>query len=262
MENRRPALKQLSLRFLDLPALRRAASIHFTSGREREEAIAADASIEAMPFAIIPLPLPPMGTERQDPEALFHRFPEIRGRTIILFLSRIAPKKGLELLLDAMAPLCRRYPDALLLVAGDGDESYVRELQTRVANTSITDHVFWAGFLQGTEKTAAFRAATVFVLPSYSENFGIAAQEALAHGIPSVVAEGVALSHDIKEADAGLVIPAETEAIADALVQLLEDPVMRARLAANARDLVKKKYSPGPVGDALIELYESVASKS
>jgi glycosyltransferase involved in cell wall biosynthesis len=258
MENRRPFLKRLSLLFLEMPILRRAACIHFTTAQERAEAIAADPRIESLPFAVVPLPVPLIDSATAS-SALVERFPEIRGRSTVLFLSRITPKKGLELLLDAFRLIRATHPEALLMIAGDGEGTYVRSLRERAVELKIENDIVWTGFLEGPDKAAAFRAATVFVLPSYSENFGIAAAEALAHGVPSIIGQGVALSDDVREVDAGMVIRSEAPAIATALSQLLGNPGLRARLAANGQELAKRKYSPDSVGDALTNLYGSVA---
>jgi len=257
MENRRRLLKRLSLRFFELPILRRAASIHFTSRAERAEAIAADSSIEQMPFAIIPLPVSAVH-DKGDAERFFDLFPETRGRDLILFLSRIDVKKGLELLLDAFKRVRADYPGVVLVIAGNGEAGYLRSLRDRAAELGIEHDVIWVGFLEGEDKTAAFCAATIFVLPSYSENFGIAAAEALAHGVPTVLTPGVAISEDIAEADAGMVVPCDVAAIATALSRLLREPKTRARVAENAKEVVNLKYSDIAVGQALVALYRSV----
>src|SRR5208337_3254417 len=95
------------------------------------------------------------------------------GRTLILFLSRLDAKKGLDLLLPAYAEIQRRHPGAMLVIAGDGEKDYVASLQARAAQLGVADGVVWTGFLDGAEKLAAFAAAHAFILPSYSENFGI-----------------------------------------------------------------------------------------
>ncbi len=98
----------------------------------------------------------------------------------------------------------------------------------------------------------------MFVLPSYSENFGIAAAEALAAGVPSILSENVAVADYAKAADAALVVPCEDGAIAGALRQLLGDEQLRERLAANGRSLVRDRFSSKAVGKSLRELYEEL----
>ena len=105
---------------------------------------------------------------------------------------------------------------------------------------------------------AAFAAASVFVLPSYSENFGIALVEALAAGLPCVTTEGVAVAADIRLQAAGLVVPAEAVALADSLLTLLSDDDLRSRLADSARRLARMDYSLEAMGSNLSKLYFAV----
>jgi len=110
-------------------------------------------------------------------------------------------------------------------------------------------------------KAAALAAADVFVLPSASENFGIAAAESLAAGVPTIVSEEVALSHDIRRHDAGVVVKRDVQELAAAINHLLSDRERAANLAANGRRLAEERYSPKAVGKALHDLYRQVISK-
>jgi len=261
MENRRRWLKRLSLHIFELPVLRRAASIHFTSRAERAEAINTDPTIGEMPFAIIPLPVG-SDVEKVERALFFDRFPQARGRNVILFLSRIDVKKGLELLLDAFKTIRAGHAGVILVIAGDGEAGYLRSLRDRATALGIENDIIWAGFLGGEQKTAAFRAATIFVLPSYSENFGIAAAEALAHGVPSVISNGVALAEDLEEAEAAIVVTCDATALATGICRLLDEPETRGRLAGNAQKLAREKYSSDAVGRALVALYHSAVQQA
>jgi glycosyltransferase involved in cell wall biosynthesis len=196
----------------------------------------------------------------------------LRGRKIILFLSRIDRKKGIELLMDAFAVVRNQQQDVALVIAGDGQEPYVRELRKRArrlfgssagGNARPTREeeeeegaVIWTGHLSGEMKAAALAAADVFVLPSASENFGIAAAESLTAGVPTIVSEEVALSSDIRQYDAGVVVKRNVQQLAGAISDLLSNPEKAATLAANGRRLVEERYSPEAVGRALHELYQ------
>lgn len=107
----------------------------------------------------------------------------------LLFLSRIHPVKGLERLLDAWASLERQYADWKLRIVGPGDTDYMRELGAR-ASRNGSRHVEFVGPLFGTEKDEAYRNADLFVLPTHSENFGMAVAEALSHECPAIVSHG------------------------------------------------------------------------
>ena len=107
-------------------------------------------------------------------------------------------------------------------------------------------------------RAAALAAASVFVLPSASENFGIAAAESLAAGVPTIVSEEVALSSDIRRYDAGVVVKRDVQQLAGAISDLLSNKERAAGLAANGRWLAEERYSPEAVGRALHELYQKL----
>ncbi|SPJ23043.1 glycosyltransferase [Palleronia abyssalis] len=109
------------------------------------------------------------------------------GKLRLGFLSRVHPKKGLDLLIEAMTGL----PDHVTLdIYGDGDATYLAQLRDRIAQSGLTGRIAFHGLVDGERKSAAFRNCDLFVLPTYSENFGIVVAEALAHGTPVVVTKG------------------------------------------------------------------------
>ena len=135
---------------VELPILLNSAAIHFTSEAEREEAVLLDARLAKHKSAVIPLPvalgdLSEVRGQRSearrmragDPKVFRARYPWLDSRRIILFLSRIDRKKGLELLLDAFALVSGKDRDVALVIAGDGEESYVRELKESARASSI-----------------------------------------------------------------------------------------------------------------------------
>jgi len=257
IENRRRLLKQVSLRLIELPLLRRAAAIHFTSAAERNEAVAIDESLEATRSEIIPLPIRKEIAEG-DSNRFFRRFPQAQGRPLILYLSRIDPKKGVDLLLRAFALARRQRPDALLVIAGAGDRDYMDALRGQSDDADLGPNVVWTGFLEGDDKSAAFAAATMFVLPSYSENFGVAAAEALMAGAATIVTEQVGIAEEILRAEAGWVVASDAMALSDAMVKLLNERETRERLGKRGRMLAENRFSEEVVGRALVQLYDSI----
>ncbi len=258
MANRRRRLKQWSVRCIDGPILRGAARIHFTSEQEQQQAATAGAG--ALPAAVIPLGIDTSAYRAlPSPDGFYARFPVAADRDAILFLSRVDAKKGLDLLLPAFAEVHRHAPNSLLVIAGDGNASFLAELRAVAEGLGLGEgKVLWTGFLGGADKLAALAAASIFVLPSYSENFGIAAAEALAAGVPSVLSDQVALARDAGAADAALVVPCQVPALTAALTRLLDEPDTRARLGANGRQLIGQKFSLEAVGSSLVQLYRSI----
>jgi glycosyltransferase involved in cell wall biosynthesis len=131
-------------------------------------------------------------------------FPETNGKRIVLFLGRIHPKKGCDLLVEAFAKLASTDPTLHLVMAGPDQTGLMAGLKTLAAHCGITDRVTWTGMLQGDIKWGSLRAAEVFSLPSHQENFGIAVAEALAVGLPVLISDRVNIWREIVDDGAGL----------------------------------------------------------
>lgn len=258
LENRRPLLKQCSLRLVELPILRRAAAIHYTTQAERSEAVKIHPDIANLPSFVVPIPVD--GAPSETASEFFRQFPSASGKNIILFMSRLDLKKGIELLFQAFALIQQDYPDAILVIAGAGEPRYVESLRQTAKDLGIAQDVVWTGFLEGSAKASALAAATLFVLPSYSENFGIAAAEALAAGLACVLSEQVALSEYLEHDRSAMIVVREKEAIANAIRQLLADPQKRILMAERGREVAINCFSSKAVGSLLREQYRSISA--
>jgi glycosyltransferase involved in cell wall biosynthesis len=253
--NRRPWLKNLSLMLVERRLLSEAAAVHFTSEQEKAEAI----DVARLRHSIV-LPNP---VEIESPalaldfKRLRTLYPAIGNRKIILFLSRLDAKKGLDLLLEAFASLRKEGDDAVLVLAGEGERAFVARLNRSAEALGIADNVIWTGFLSGVEKYAAFKDASVFVLPSYSENFGVSVVEAMSQGLPVIVSDQVALHREIAEARAGLVVPCAVVELKQALRTLLADSELSAAASRNGKQLATQ-YSPSIIGDRLLAAYQQL----
>jgi glycosyltransferase involved in cell wall biosynthesis len=248
IENRRPWLKKLSFRLLESRILASAAGIHYTSEQELVEA--GELGVSAHPIVIPNAVELPVGQASWPvPSA---------GCRVILFLSRIDRKKGLDLLLEAFVRVRSRCPDALLVLAGTGDPTWVTALKSTADRLGIAADVIWAGFLSGDDKWAALTSADVFVLPSYSENFGIALVEALACGCPVVLSDQVGIHREITRAEAGLVTPCRVEELATAILNVLTDAALRRRMSENGVRLARQQFSLEAVSRQLAAAYAAV----
>jgi glycosyltransferase involved in cell wall biosynthesis len=114
--------------------------------------------------------------------------------------------------------------------------------------------------LRGTQKNAAFEIAEMFVLPSYSENFGIAVVEAMARGLPVIVSDRVNIWREIANAAAGLVVKCDTGELATAISTLLDDSDLHRSMAERGRLLVEQSFTRQVVGDQMVALYERILS--
>jgi glycosyltransferase involved in cell wall biosynthesis len=228
---------------------------------ERDEAEAA--GVIGRGFVIpLGIDLQAMKGNRSRPDDADAIWPELSRCEVVLFLSRLDPKKGLELLLEAFAQVVDRRPQTRLLIAGDGRAEYVAQLRRLAHGLGIGSQVVWAGHVEGGRKRAALAAASLFVLPSHSENFGIAAVEAMASGVPVVLTEGVAIAAEVAAAKAGRVTAREPAAIAEAIDAILGDARLRQTLAENARQLASTAFSLEQMGKRLADLYREITARN
>jgi glycosyltransferase involved in cell wall biosynthesis len=254
MEQRRPWLKRLSFSLIERHVLKNAAFVHYTAEQERIEA--AQCGFEDRPM-IIPNPVEAPDANGVKGE-LRRLYPELRSKRVALFLSRIDRKKGLDLLIPAFAGVLPEIPDAALVIAGDGDATLTESLRQRCRSLGIEKSVYWPGFLSGSAKAAALADADVFVLPSYSENFGIAVIEAMALGVPVIVTDQVGVCREVEASNAGLVTRPEVGPLQGALVRLLNDGAARVAIGRNGAALAHSQFSPPVVLKKLTQAYDSV----
>src|SRR5262245_12335410 len=191
----------------------------------------------------------PPGDRGRQRELFQARYPELRGQRLLLFLGRIHPKKGCDILVQAFAnlivhsahrPGCERWH---LVLAGPDQIGWQRQLEAQVQRLGLSGRVTFTGMLTGDEKWGALHSADLFVLPSHQENFGIAVVEALSCGLPVIVGTGVNIWREIVEDGAGWVC----EPKAEPLAQILhwwndtkdED---RAAMRVRARDCFARRF--------------------
>jgi glycosyltransferase involved in cell wall biosynthesis len=250
IENRRPWLKKLSFRILESRILASAAGVHYTCEQELVEA--GELGVSAHPIVI------PNAVELPARESR----PRRHDRKVVLFLSRIDRKKGLDLLFAAFARVRQQCPDALLVLAGAGDPAWVASLKATAERLGIAADVTWAGFLSGDDKWAALTGADVFVLPSYSENFGIALVEALACGCPVVLSDQVGIHREISRAEAGIVTPCRVDELATAILNVLTDAALRRRMSENGVRLARQQFSLEAVSRQLTAAYATACTEA
>jgi glycosyltransferase involved in cell wall biosynthesis len=235
--------------------LRRAAAIHYTSDLERDISAPYD---QGAPPRVVPLGVRLDGFENLPPAADFaRRFPAATGKRIVLFLSRVHEKKGLDLLIPAFAAARKSAPDLHLVIAGP-DDGMLETARALARRHHVENDVTFTGMLIGADKLAAFSAASMFALPSYSENFGIAIVEAMAAGLPAIVSDQVNIYREI-DGKGAIVVPCETAAVTRAIESLATDPARLGRMAIEARETTRRLYDWRNVAVALENLYREFA---
>jgi glycosyltransferase involved in cell wall biosynthesis len=195
----------------------------------------------------------PPGDAASQRQQFLQRFPELAGKRLVLFLSRIHPKKGLDQLIDAFAAIAASDPNLHLVIAGPDQVGWQASLQQRAAALGLAERITWAGMLKGDLKWGAFRSAELFALPSHQENFGIVVAEALACGLPVAIAEPVNIASEVAAAGAGLVHPDTLAGTTAALRQWLAmTPAERAAMAERAAALFRERFDFASVANNLL----------
>jgi glycosyltransferase involved in cell wall biosynthesis len=253
MLHRRPWLKAASFKVLESRIVQHASLMHYTSEQEKAEA---ESLGVRTPSAVIPNPLPDAAPARRG--EFRRRHPHVGSRPMALYLSRIDPKKGLDLLLKAFDQVRRQVPEAVLVVAGDHDNDCGRAMQSLAASLNLNGSVVWHGFASADEKARLLADADVFVLPSHSENFGIAVAEAMSAGLPVVVSDQVAIHHDVIAAYAGIRTRCDALEVATAIRHLLVNDESRRVMGANGVRFARDHYSSQAVTRQLLHAYQGI----
>jgi glycosyltransferase involved in cell wall biosynthesis len=187
--------------------------------------------------------------------AFLDAHPALRGRRLLLFLSRIHEKKGCDLLIEAFAGVAAAQPDLQLVIAGPDQSGWVSTLRQLAAGRGIADRITWPGMLRDQMKWGAFYSAEAFVLPSHQENFGIAVAEALACGLPALISDKVNIWREVERGGAGLVAPDTREGTASLLQRWLAlDDVQRRAMSTRARALFEERFTVDAMASGLLEV--------
>lgn len=203
------------------------------------------------PTAVIPWGI---DAPRQDPPRTISRS-RVGGRRTALYLSRFHPIKGLDLLLRAWSAVEKSFPQWDLMLAGYDENGYRMQLQALAGFLGISQRVFFRGPLLSKEKEAAFADAEIFLLPSRSENFGLAVGEALARGLPVITTTGTPWS-SVADWGCGWYVEPSVPAITQALMAALEQPGTKLRqMGERGRELVLTQFSIATSGKAMVDLY-------
>ncbi len=186
-------------------------------------------------------------------EEFWNRFPQLRGQKFLLFLGRLAEKKGCDLLIRAFESLGRQ-PWQLVIAGPSADESYLAKLKQLARGLPVT----FTGMLSGNLKWGALRAADAFALPSHQENFGIAIAEALACGTPVLISDKVNIWREVVEDGGGF---ADEDDLAGT-VRLFErwrvvSPATRAEMSAKAQASFARRFEINRAVDSFLQVLES-----
>jgi glycosyltransferase involved in cell wall biosynthesis len=204
---------------------------------------------------------PPAASAKQI-EAFWSAFPELRDKRFILFLSRIHPKKGIDVLIQAFAKLADRERDVYLVIAGPDSFGWGAQLEVLARQLGIDNRVIWTGMLKDENKWGAFRACEAVILPSHQENFGIAVAEGMACAKPVLISNKINIWREILESGSGLVASDDLEGTVDLLNRFFRlSREARRAMGAAARACFLDKFEIHRAASELLTVIEAIAQE-
>lgn len=257
--------KKIYISLIEKRNLANAAGIHFTTEMEKEEYLKSDLPLKKA--LVIPNGLDIESYEIRNKyentklqNGFRKKFNLSDDKKIILFLSRLSWKKGLDTLIPAFAEVIKKEPKAVLIIAGGDEENYKKEIELEIENCKlkIGNEVIFTGMLLGDEKAAAYAASDVFVLPSYAENFGMAVVEAMAVGLPAIITKGVGISNEVAKVGAGIVIDKNVNQLAEAILEILKNLDLAKKIGEAGRKLVETEFSAEKVAERWMKEYKKL----
>jgi glycosyltransferase involved in cell wall biosynthesis len=238
----------------------RAAGIHCLN---RAEIRRSDPWIKGMPKFILPNGIDAAQLADVPPRGAFRAaMPELADKPLVLFLSRLHPKKGLDRLIPAWKNVAARLPEARLLIAGTGESGYIALLKGLVSANNLQSRIIFLGQVIGAQKWQLLADADVFVLPSHQEGFSMAISESLAAGCPPIVTEECNFDELVPpppETPCGAIVRnGDMRAFTDMVVELLRNPGKRRLLATAGKMLVASRYTWQKVAVDLEHIYRHI----
>jgi|AP95_1055475.scaffolds.fasta_scaffold07207_4 glycosyltransferase involved in cell wall biosynthesis len=180
---------------------------------------------------------------------------DIMEKPYILFLSRIHPKKGLELLLSAFKELTQSNDEIYLVIAGSGENDYVQKIQKNVKELSLTNKVKFTGLVSQNEKITLLKSAKIFSLISKSDVHPRAIQEALTMGVPVVISKESDYP-EVEEYNAGKIVSLDNKKISQTFEKLLRNDSELKIQSNNAKKLINEKF----LAEEQIKKFEKIYS--
>jgi glycosyltransferase involved in cell wall biosynthesis len=221
--------------------------------QERIRAMGLTNRIEVIPNGIH-LPNLEAAVSRHELEG---KWPQLKGNRWIIYMARLHPKKGLDLLLHAFAKITHRFPDHVLIIIGYETDGYAKVIKHMVEELGLKDKVLFTGPVYGDLKIGLLKEAEVFALTSYSEGQPMAVLDALGCGTPALITEECNVP-EVAEVNAGFIVPISVESIAQSLKEMLNDDGLRDEMGNNARKLIVSRFTLKNIGHQTIALCEDI----
>lgn len=248
-------LKRIYTALWERENIAQAAAIHFTS---QEEARVSDRFGLNTKDMIIPLGVNPI--ENASNIDVRNQLGIPQDKFLVLFLSRIEPKKGLDLLLPALGNLLQQGLDFHFVLAGSNPQNpdYEAKIRAEIEASPLASRTTMPGFVREPLKSALLNQADLFVLPSYYENFGIAVAEAMAAGTAVCISRGVYIWEDVENADAGWVCHQDLADLIRVIAEAVANPDVCRQRGLRGREYARKHYSWEAIARETITAYADI----
>ena len=186
-------------------------------------------------------------------------YPQLKNKKVILFLGRLHPIKGLDILARAFGAIAEKRDDICLLFVGPNEDEYREKIESILKKEKVIDKTIFTGSLSGRKRLAVLGGSDLFVLSSYSEGFSMAVLEAMACQLPVVITRQCNFP-EVAENKAGFVIDPNEKELIIAINNLLKDVLLRKEMGENGRRLILREFTWDKIADKMIKLYQEVLS--
>lgn len=210
---------------------------------------------------IVPNPVEMKEFQELPNRGIFRAAHQIPSDTlIVLYLGRVEHRKGIDLAIRAFAQASDHIPVAHFVIAGPSEDNYQNSLEQIARDLGIVNRITFTGYLNQEQRLSALADADVFILSSYSENFGMAIVEAMASRLPVIISDQVGIADDIRSAEVGKVVPIDISLVAKALEELLNSKELRNDLGERARKFALDNYSSSNIANLFNIQLENIVS--
>jgi len=237
---------------LEKPLLKRAAGMQAVSSAEAKQI--RDFGLEVPTFVV------PNGVDarllKREAQPLAEKL-GLKEQKTLLYLSRLHPKKGADILLKAFAQIPETEPITLVIAGGDAGSGFADTLKRLAADLGIGSRCIFLGEVRGEEKCETLLGADIFALPSHSEGLPVAAIEAMAAGLPVLVTPGCNMP-ELEDWKAGRILPPEVHPFAQGILETVRDAGRAREMGLNGRRLVKEKFTWKTIARETLEIYQTV----
>ncbi|WP_205685764.1 glycosyltransferase [Caulobacter vibrioides] len=196
----------------------------------------------------------PPQSRPEDGLAFHEILPALSGRRFLLFMSRIHPKKGCDLLVSAFAHVAENH-DVDLVIAGPDEMGLMPGLKALASELGVSERIHWPGMLQGSAKWGAYHEAEAFILPSHQENFGVVIAEAMACALPVLTTNKVNIWREVEASGGGIIRNDDEEGVVELLRSWLAlSDVQKRKMAESARRGFERQFSAQYVAKRFLDL--------